>query len=307
MQVTQNSVVLPQEIDALGHMSVPYYMQRMNQANRSLLVMLGVADVDDDCLLQSTDLYSRFKREQFEGTKLQTEARLLELSQGEMRSYVEIRNSDAQELAAGFIVTTKLVERATRKHKDLTINQPPQPVEDIPGYAKPKSLSLGAMNTNVSLVALQDTLPVMQYSHSDVTHCIMIDANDVDQENWLCEDLPLMSLPFHKKQTDPDLQHGPKIFTGGDGRRVSWAVAESRTVQYAYQRLGDQLVYLSADLGLAEKTRHTRRWCFNRQSGTLQGIEDTLFVCIDLDARRAIVWPAEIRDAIAAQSQPQFA
>ena len=118
MQLLEETTVLPEEIDSLGHMNVRFYMTRMEQANRVLIANLGI---DEDALsgsfLRSADTYTRFRREQFEGATLHAIGGLLDGVdgvEGGMRSYVEITNPDTGDVAATFIVTTALVDSATR-------------------------------------------------------------------------------------------------------------------------------------------------------------------------------------------------
>ena len=82
---------------------------------------------------------------------------------------------------------------------------------------------------------------------------------------------------------------------------------ETRTLLYGQPRLGDTLSYFNTDLAIEKKSRLSRRWAFDTASGALLGISDNVGLCIDLDARRAIAWPDEIRKLIEQHQQPQLA
>lgn len=82
---------------------------------------------------------------------------------------------------------------------------------------------------------------------------------------------------------------------------------ETRTQTFGPPRLGDRLAYFSADLELEEKSRLSRRWALDRRTGRLLGITDTVGICIDLDARRAIPWPDVLRRQISQHLQPDLA
>ncbi len=310
MQLLHDSQVRADEIDSLGHMNVRFYMARMEAANRKLLNQLGLpTDGEGHLLLRRTDTYTRFRREQFEGARLHTAGGVLNVGEGGMQSYVEIRNPDSDEVAATFIVTTSLIDRATRSVQPMPIATLEDTDEvEIPGYAQPRSLSLAAVNTDVSLEQLERSIPDIEGSGMmSGKREATIEADDVDASGWLREDLELMFLPFTKLAAATGEQHGPPVFNTADGRRVGWAVMETRNLQYGQPRLGDELSYFSADLALEEKTRLSRRWALDRNTGRLLGLSDTVGVCIDLDARRAVTWPEDLRAQIERYVQPQLA
>jgi hypothetical protein len=64
---------------------------------------------------------------------------------------------------------------------------------------------------------------------------------------------------------------------------------------------------MSTDITVGEKWRHTRRWIFAKQTGLLLGISDHAAVSMDLDARKAISIPADIRESMERLSLPDYA
>ena len=312
MQLLHESTVLAEEIDSLGHMNVRYYMARMQNANRVLLDGLGIdAQTFEHSLLRPVDTYTRFRNEQFEGATLHTLGGLLTLGEGGMQSYIEIRNPETNDVAATFIVTTALIDRKTRK--TLPFPKPQSAASgsvqiEVPDYAKPRSLTLGAVNTDISLKELQDSIPDVEGGGMmSGNRATTIEPGDVDADGWLKEDVELMFLPFAKMAQQDGIQPGPPIFDTANGQRVGWAVMESRTMLFAQPRLDDELAYFSADLKVEAKSRLSRRWALNKQTGQLLGISDTVGLCIDLDARRAIEWPDDLRAQIEQSQQPQLA
>jgi acyl-CoA thioester hydrolase len=312
MQVLHTSTVLAEEIDSLGHMNVRYYMTRMQSANRQLVDSLGIdPDVLEHSFLRSVDTYTRFRNEQFEGATLETVGGLLSIGEGGVQSYVEIRNPDTGAVAATFVVTTALIDRKTRNTQILPL--PTSEVSDsdyieIPAYAKPRSLSLGPANTDITLEVLQNSIPdVDGGGMMSGKRNALIEADDVDAEGWLKEDVELMFLPFAKMALEAGEKPGPPVITTSDGLRIGWAVMETRTMLFAQPRLGDELSYFSTDLKVEAKSRLSRRWALNTNTGQLLGMSDTVGVCIDLDARRAIEWPDELRKEIEKHQQPQLA
>lgn len=311
MQQLHETTVSAEEIDSLGHMNVRYYMTRMERANRVLLDGLNLpADLLASSFLRRTDTYTRFRREQFEGATLHTLGGILALTEGGMQSYIEIRNPTTEEVAATFIVTTALIDQASRTALPFPAAAWDAAAQQIkvPRFARPRSLSLGPVNTHVTLEDLQNQIPEvegggMMSGRREAT----IEADDVDAHGWLKEEIELMFLPFAKLAAQTNVQQGPPVFHTSNGQRVGWAVMETRTQTFAQPRLNDVIAYFSADLRIEEKSRLSRRWALNRASGQLLGMSDTVGVCIDLDARRAVPWPEELRAQIERYQQPQLA
>ena len=312
MQLLHESTVLPEEIDSLGHMNVRYYMMRMQQANRILIDNLGIDSTTlATSFLRSVDTYTRFKQEQFEGATLHTKGGVLALGDSGMQSYIEISNPQTNQVAATFIVTTALIDRASRSIEKLPAQHQSAPSSqyiEIPDYAQPRSLSLGPVNTNITLEELQTSIPEvegggMMSGRRETT----IEAIDADDAGWLKEDIEVMFLPFAKMALQEGIKPGPPVFTLANNQRIGWAVMETRTMLLAQPRLKDELAYFSADIKLETKSRLSRRWALDKNTGKLLGMSDTVGLCIDLDARRAIDWPVELRLEIEKNLQPQLA
>lgn len=312
MQLLHESTVLPEQIDSLGHMNVRYYMARMEAANQTLIANLGLLSTTSNAsYLRRIDTYTRFLREQFEGAPLHTLGGVLDVTSEGMRSYVEIRNPTSNAVAATFIVTTQLTDSDSRTALPFD-TQSPQAVNapriEIPDYATPRSLSLGNVNNQVTLAELDAVIPDVEGTGMmSGRRQTTVEDSDVDATGWLRKDLEIMFLPFIKMTQEDGAQHGPPVFTTAAGQRVGWAVMETRNMVYTQPRLGDGLSYFNTDLSVDEKSRLSRRWAFNTKTGDLLGISDNVGLCIDLDARRAIPWPDEIRALIEEHQQPQLA
>ena len=311
MQLLNESTVLAEEIDSLGHMNVRHYMERMERANRILLQQLELdPPLPADALLQRVDTYTRFQREQFEGATLHTCGGVLGLSERGMQSFVEIRNPDSGpeggSVAATFVVTTGLQDRSARSALSFPTNQSTTAeLIELPDYARPRSLHLGALATDVSLEALDASIPEVEGSGMmSGRREAEVETEDVDADGWLRQDIDVMFLPFLKLAAKTGERHGPPVLRTADGRRIGWAVMETRTLHLGTPRLGDQLAMFSADVKLETKSRVSRRWAFNRRTGALLGMSDSVGLCIDLEARKAVPWPDDLRAQIEQYLQP---
>ena len=309
MQELLSTIVKPEEIDSLGHMNVRYYMSRMERANRALLAGLDIDEKLTDSLLVRADTYTRFRREQFEGATLSVRGGITGLHEGGMQSYVEIVNPDTTDIAATFIVTTALANRESRE-----IQRFPDPGNadytaiDVPDYAVPRSLDLGPVNSAVTYADLNARIPEVEGGGMmSGRRYALVEEEDVDASGWLKPDMEVMFLAFAKAAQQSSETQGPPVFKTSDGRRVGWAVMETRNLHFAQAKLGDEIATFSADISVDDKARHSRRWAYNIQTERLLGISDTIGVCIDLDARKAVSWPDELRSEIEKHKQPDLA
>ncbi len=316
MHLLYESPVTVDQIDSLGHLNVRFYLTRVDQACRRLFTDAGIAALlaTEAATLRRVDTYSRFMREQFEGAQLGVYGGLLEVSEDEIRCYFEIRNRERDELAALFITGSALIERRSEARRPIPPGIPR--VHEmfgvrLPEYATPRSLSLDPPRLDISLQELERRIPedpppgLMSGRREGV-----ILPEDCDADGRVREDIELMFI-LHRRamESAPDGADGmgPPVLRTEDGHRMSWAMMETRSVVFSRPRLGDEIVFLGADVGLAEKSRRSRRWAFVKGTGELVSVHDSVGVAIDLDARRAVPIPADIRAAIEASYRPELA
>ena len=67
------------------------------------------------------------------------------------------------------------------------------------------------------------------------------------------------------------------------------------------------LASIGAEIGLAAKARHSRRWIFNVTTGDLVSLNDNVAVALDIDARKSIEIPPELRSGLERRHFPEFA
>ncbi len=305
------SQVKPEEIDSLGHMNVRFYVSRMDAANRALLARCGV-EPGPGQVLRRVDTYTRFHREQFAGAPLNTYGGLMAgegvLDDGGVNAYFEIRNPESGQTAATFIVASSLVDKASEKvMRDVQVSRDPGLEVSVPDMGLPRSLSLREP-AHVAMSLLEESIsddptPGMMSGRREAT----VSAEDCDENGRMHEHVDLMFV-LHRPQADGDEPtHGPPVVRDSEGRRYSWAMMETRSVVWRRPALGDRIVSIGADIRCGEKWRQSRRWMFVKETVQPLGISDTLGMCIDLDARRAIVIPDDVRAAIEKNAVPQFA
>lgn len=312
MQLLDTAPVLESEIDSLGHMNVRYYLGRIDRANAALLDYLGL---DRSALPEATvrryDTYSRFRREQFAGSELQVVGGVLELNADQARCYFEIRNAAKDEIAATFITASVLIDR---------ISQRPVPFPEaltgvnekygvrLPGHGTPRSLTLEPPRTDITLAELSarvgtDTVPGMMSGRREST----VDPADCDENGRLKENVDLMFVMHRSQSDEPRPSFGPPVMKTAEGHRFSWAMIETRAVILGRPNAGDRLISIGADVAFGERWRQSRRWAFVEQSGRLVGVNDTVGIALDLDARRSIPIPEAVRNSIEQNYLPDLA
>jgi len=315
------SEVTPDEIDSLGHMNVRFYIARVVQANAELLKRAGLYEpAAGNQRIRQADTYTRFHKEQFEGASLHTlggfvessSAGLLEGPEG-ILCYFEIRNAESDAVAATFLVRSTLFNPESQQLIGLpqaSAWQNSQWAMSIPAQGLPRSLKLAEPSqidyeTVASSVVDNPVIGMMSGRREGVVR-----PEDCDAQGRLKDELDVMFLiarqHMQASELSGDKAFGPPVQTDSQGRRFSWAMMETRSVQFARPNLGDSVVSLGADVAFSDRWRHSRRWTFVAETGQLLGIADSLGICIDLDARKALPIPPELIGAIEQHAVPHL-
>jgi acyl-CoA thioester hydrolase len=314
MQQLDASRVGAEEIDSLGHLNVRFYLARVDRASRRLLEALGLSETELDrrhATLRRIDTYSRFRREQFEGAELTVHGGTLGCVGEQVRCYFEIRNTATNELAAHFVTGTVLGDRTNRQALALPasarqVNE--QYGVQIPDYAMPRSLSLDPPRTDIPFAELMAEIDESAEFGMTGRREGVIEAEDCGPDGVLRDDVELMFVMFRRQVDTTDAKaFGPPVLQTDEGHRFGWAMLETRNVELGRPRAGDAIVWLGADVAIAEKSRQSRRWAFVKSTGELLSIHDSVGVAMDLDARRAITIPRSIRSTMERHYLPQFA
>ena len=314
LRVLHESTVQPEEIDALGHMNVRYYMTRVDQANRSMLAEMGIQE-EPGKAIRRLDTYTRFHREQFAGATLHTLGGLIAVAGSdesrEVNGYFEIRNPDNNQVAASFILRSCLIDVSSQQVLDITANSVNNDTSEyrvlVPEHGMPRSLSLNdpariSLEELEAVVGDDPTPGMMSGRRKNVVH-----ADDCDSDGRLREEVDLMFVLHRPTTGDENELGGPPVMRDSEGRRYSWAMIETRSVVWHRPMAGEIVLSIGADIANGEKWRQSRRWMFAEETGLLLGISDSVGLCIDLDARRSIPMPLDVIEAIERTSLPQFA
>ncbi|MGA1372028.1 MAG: thioesterase family protein [Pseudomonadales bacterium] len=314
MQRLDVSRVLPEEIDSLGHLNVRFYLARVDRASQALLASLGVDQSNSPsptARLRRIDTYCRFQREQFEGAELSVHGGLLPSEDETARGYFEIRNEAQGHIAATFVTATQLIDGTHRLPArfpfDTRAPNASQQVT-IPDHGKPRSLDLELPRSNVTLAELMTRIEPSAEIGMTGRRSGVIEPEDCDADGFLRDELDIMFVLFRREASAADPKSfGPPVLRTDNGHRFGWAMLETRNREFARPRSGDEVVWLGADIGIAEKSRRSRRWAFIAATGELLSIHDAVGIAMDLDARRAIPIPPSIKSTLERHYLPEYA
>jgi acyl-CoA thioester hydrolase len=308
MRTLDESVVGADEIDGLGHMNVRFYMERARWANRALVAEIGLGETPDARLVE-VDSYTRYLREQFEGSRLTVDGGVLETSQREARAYFEIRNPARGEIAATFIIATALSSRIDGESLPLPAGVAERAEAsrvELPEHGRPRTIDLAPPRLDLEFETIARRFAEDPSDPMSRRFEWTVEPDMCDEHGLLSDIGALMFGGWRPPKPEEMRRHGPMTFDG-DGRRLGWASLETRTLRVSPARAGDRLSSIGAEIGLHRKVRHSRRWLFDVTTGRLVSLNDDVSVALDLDARRSIEIPASIRSSLEARHAAEFA
>lgn len=286
------SQVQEDEIDELGHLSVPFYEARALAASHKLLKQCGldVAGLAAEGLeLTVADAFSRNLKEQFLGASLVVEGGVLTVSDRQVQLYQQIINPDQDATAAVYAQT--FVLQATADRSTRTFPAPlqaalEQRTTSWPEAGRPRSLDLDKPPFPLTLAeARQRELAARPPRTIETDECN--EAGFLDSSRF--QGLPYSGPP----PEDPSQQW---VFETADGIRVGLADLETRNTLLALPRAGDRVQVFSAEVGIARKTLRRSYWVFNLETEALLSVGSVVMACLDLDARRALEITGSLRE-----------
>lgn len=301
LEILQEGRVEESEIDALGHLSVPFYQQRALTASDNLLRRHGLAGSGSEDsgstgpdpknkAIEATliDTFMRNYREQFLGANLAVRGGVLDVEDDRVRCYHELINPERDELSATFVHTFELQEAESRQ---------PVAIEGAlakrmnaervawPEHGQSRSLDLTQPPFRLDLKqAVQRNLASSEPRTIEADECTP--AGILDPERF--QHLPYSSPPLD----DPSSQW---VFESPDGKKLGLADLESRATLLSLPRVGDRIQTFSADVEIARKTFRRTNWVFDLDSAELLTSGSVVMALLDLEARRAIEISDEIR------------
>ncbi len=303
LQTLLENRVEEDEIDELGHLSVPFYEARALTASHKLLTRCGFATdalMDQGVELTLVDAFSRNLREQFLGAPLSVQGGVLEAEDDQVRLYQQIVNTERDELSAVYVQTFELQAMATRESVAFDTSLLGQLIDariDWPERGQPRSLDLSRPPFQLSLGEARRRDLASRPPRK-------IELDECNEEGFL-ESSRFQHLPYSGAGSeDPTLQW---VFETPDGTRVGLADLETRNTLLSLPREGDRIQVFSAEVALERKTLRRSHWVFNLDTEALLSSGSIVMACLDLDARRALEISGELREMFERRFHPDLA
>ena len=274
LTVTHTSTVTPDQIDHLGHMNVRYYAVNARAATRSL--------VGDGAII---DMYTRHHREQLVGSELEVRSGVLGVDSDSIRVYHELVNVSTGEPAATFVYRVRA--DTPTDHVDTV---------EIPAHGRPRSIDLDAVMSTPSLEEAQHLGLAMRR------------PREIDHEDTLDGDsVPSSMVPMlFFGGTPTDGGEFQLLYTGPDGQDIAWATMETRVAISRLPELGTRIQAFAATTAIADKTTQVSMWVYDLADGGLIAGFEVVSVLFDIDARRAMSIPDDMRAQELAKLRPEL-
>ncbi|MEM7098542.1 MAG: hypothetical protein AAF541_09830 [Pseudomonadota bacterium] len=297
-----NNRVLAEEIDELGHLSVPFYEARAVAACRLLLHQLGCdlqAYADEGVVLCLTSAYLRNIREQFLDAPLTVRGGVLSSAPEKLRFYQELHNSASKDLSALFIQDYELrriVSGQVVQFEQYLVSHAHNVQIDLPDYGRPRTL-------DVEKAPRELTLEQVTARGLAATCTRTITAEECDERGVFVAER-FSSLPY--VGFDADEHTLEWVFQTSDGLRLGLADLESRSVLYQLPLVGHQIQVFSANVMIGPKVFQRTHWVFDVSAENLAVIASTVSIPLDLDARKSVPIPEEMLSRLQAQYHPDL-
>lgn len=305
------TTVLPEHIDGLGHMNVRYYSLAAQRAAGRLLRDLGLASdllESGPEVLAFPDAYIRYHKEQLEGAPLAVRGGVLETGTESLRLFLELFNRDSAEVAATFVYTVELQDRAQRRAQLLPAVLQARAAEQrvsLPDYATPRTLTLGPVRTDVTLDEAR------RRGLSRNAPPVTLEEAWCDSDGFLrigdANTLFMVIHGIHRRAAEPMGEMRDNNFRTDEGHLMGWAMMESRQVVTRLPRLGDVLTSYQAQTLVADKVHCNTRWVYQEGTGALCAVMQTVALAFDIEARRPVRIPERQRAELMAHYHPELA
>ena len=245
------------------------------------------------------DAYLRNFREQFLGAPLLVRGGVLAVSEHRLRCYQELINTESDELSATFVYEFELQRYTSREPLPL----PEQVVESAsdavitwPEHGRSRSIDLQHAPATPDLATLQQL-------NLALTHPREVEPEECDETGlYLAE--RFMHLPYTGERVDDPAAEW--VFETSEGHTLGMADLESRQLLFNLPRAGDRVQSFRAEIEIGRKTFYRNHWVYSLDSGKLISIASLVSVALDLDARRAVEIPPEMRTALQARFHPNL-
>ena len=287
------------QADQMGHMNVQFYLDHATQGLAALGVHLGLGPrfaAGEQARLAARDHHVRFLREQRPGAPFTIRAGVLDVTDFGLRVYEEMWNTVSGEVAATFAADVELVDEDSREVKPLPAKAKAAAknlIVDLPAHGAPRGL------------ALYEPRPAPTLAEAEKMGLVFTWQGEVQAAQ--CDAQGFLSARHFMGIVSDGIPNLLGLVRGDDrskNSRVGGAALEYRFHYHRYPRAGDVVTLRSGLKEVSPKTYIWGHWLFDLETGKCVATAEAVAIALDLETRKAIPIPDEMRAQLEAHVVP---
>ncbi len=286
------------ECDQMGHMNVQFYLDKADQGLTALALAFGVgpsAAREMGASLCAREHHVRFLREQRPGAPFYLRAGIVDVGEGGLTIYQEMVETVSDTPAATFRIDAAWVDIASRAPKPLpaALRAPAAERIEVPAHGRPRGLELSPPR------------PAPELAAADQSGMLRTWQGVVSRDQ--CDAAGFLTARHFMGIVSDSI---PNLLAMTDGRdrsktpNVGGAALEYRFVYRGHPRVGDALTLRSGLKQVGSKAYTWCHWLFDLETGAAVATAEAVAIALDLEARRAIPIPEEMRANLEARVIP---
>lgn len=284
--------------DQMGHMNVQFYMAKADEGLAALAAALGLSprgQRSDYALLSPREHHVRFHRELRPGAPFVIHAGVLAAKPEGIILYQEMTNAASGGLAATFVTRTEWADAEIRGGLPLPVTAVAKSADfmiELPAHGAPRGLDMAPARPSPMLTDAEEMKLITTFRGLVLReHC--------DAQGY-------MRMRHYMGRVSDGI---PNLIaqTSGQDRssgRTGGAALEYRFVYRRPAREGDLLILKSGLKSVSSKTYVWSHWLFDAETGESIATAEAVAVAMDLEARKAIEIPPEMRARLEALVVP---
>jgi len=284
------------ECDEMGHMNVRFYISRALDGVASLANQWGLGPARLRGLgiqLKPRDQHIRFHREMRPGLACHMAGALLTRDERSFTIYQELRRSQDDAICATFRSQIQAVHQEDGRAVALDAIdglQLPDSLAEVPAAGTPRGMKLRAPRPSPTRGEAVDA-GLFKIFSGRVDPQLGNGRGEMRAEavmGFISDGVPHFFDALGELQRDTD-------------KSIGAAALEYRIVYRATARVGDLLSIHSGLQGVSSKATLFCHWMFDEESGRCVATSHAVAVCFDLESRRALTIPEDVRPRLEAQ------
>jgi acyl-CoA thioester hydrolase len=278
------------ECDQMGHMNVQFYVAKADEGLTTLAAALGLsrrAQQSDRAALIPREHHIRFHRELRPGAPYAIHGGVLAARSEGLIFYEEMQHAVTGNTAATFVTRTEWADIEMRGGLPLpviAVAKAPPLTTELPAHGQPRGLNMAPPRPSPTLDEAEDMNLMTTYRGA------------VPPEH--CDIAGYMTTRHYMGRVSDAI---PNLIaqTRGDDRSASSTGGAALEYRFVYRMPageGDLLILKSGLRSVSSKTYVWCHWLFDGESGECFATAEAVAVAMDLQTRKAIEIPRDMRE-----------